>query len=81
VSLVPFAMVWVARTHLAAVPAAAYAAIFACVNLAYLVFERRVHGQADTEQIPERVRQTARRRSLATLAIFVKAMMVAAFVS
>ena len=79
VSLVPFATAWMARTHMAAVPVAVYAAIFVCVNLAYLVFERQVHGQAATAQIPERARRTARRRSLATLAIFMSAVLVADF--
>jgi len=79
VSLVPFATAWMARTHMAAVPVAIYAAIFVCVDLAYLVFERQVHAQADKTQIPERVRRAAHVRSLATLAIFLCATAVAVF--
>jgi uncharacterized membrane protein len=79
VSLVPFATAWIARTQLASVPVAVYAAIFVCVNIAYLVFERQALEQADTTQIPERARRMARRRSFATLTIFTSAMLVALF--
>ncbi|MGH7043696.1 MAG: TMEM175 family protein [Acetobacteraceae bacterium] len=79
VSLVPFATAWMARTHMASVPVATYAAIFVWVNSAYLVFERQALGQAHTTQIPERARRIARRRSFATLSIFVIAMLVATF--
>ena len=79
VSLVPFATAWIARTQLASAPVAVYAAIFVCVNIAYLVFERQVLRQADTTLIPERARRMARRRSLATLSIFVSAMLVSLY--
>jgi uncharacterized membrane protein len=79
VSLVPFATAWIAGTQLASVPVAVYAAIFVCVNIAYLVFERQALEQADTIQIPERARRMARRRSFATLTIFTSAMLVALF--
>jgi uncharacterized membrane protein len=79
VSLVPFATAWVARSQLALAPVAVYAAVFVCVNVAYLVFERQVMNQADATQIPERARHMAKRRSLATLAIFASAMLVALF--
>jgi uncharacterized membrane protein len=65
VSLVPFATAWIARTQLTSAPVAVYAAIFACVNLAYRTFEKDVLDQADTSQICQRARQLARRRSLA----------------
>jgi uncharacterized membrane protein len=74
VSLVPFATAWIARTHLASAPVAVYAAIFVCVNIAYRVFERQALDQAE---IPEPSRRIARRRSLATLLIFVAAMLCA----
>src|SRR6266498_4084076 len=45
VSLVPFATAWIARTQLASAPMATYAAIFVCVNIAYLVFERQALAQ------------------------------------
>jgi len=79
VSLVPFATAWVARTRLASAPVATYAAIFVCVNLAYLVFERQALGQADATQVPERARRMAKRRSCATLSIFTSAMLVSLF--
>ena len=77
ISLIPFATTWVARTELASAPVAAYAAIFVCVNIAYRVFERQALHQADTAQIPPSARRIVRGRSLATLAIFVAAMLVA----
>jgi uncharacterized membrane protein len=77
ISLIPFATTWVARTELASAPVAAYAAIFVCVNIAYRVFERQALNQADTTQIPQSARRIVRGRSLATLAIFVAAMLVA----
>jgi uncharacterized membrane protein len=77
VSLVPFATAWIARTQLASAPVATYAGIFVCVNIAYRVFERQALAQADTTQISERARRMARRRSLATLLIFVAAMLCA----
>lgn len=77
VSLVPFATAWIARTRLAPAPVATYAAIFVCVNLAYIVFERQALGQADAAEVPERARRMAKRRSCATLSIFASAMLVA----
>jgi uncharacterized membrane protein len=77
ISLIPFATTWVARTELASAPVAAYAAVFVCVNIAYWVFERQALSQADTTQIPPSARRLVRGRSLATLAIFVAAMLVA----
>jgi uncharacterized membrane protein len=79
VSLVPFATAWIARTHMASAPVAVYAAIFVCVNIAYLVFERQALAQADLAQAPDRARRIARRRSFATLSIFASAVVVAAF--
>jgi TMEM175 potassium channel family protein len=80
VSLVPFVTAWIARTRLASAPVVAtYAAIFVCVNVAYLVFERQALAQADTTQMPERARRMARRRSFATLSIFASAMVVSLF--
>ena len=79
VSLVPFATAWIARTHLAAVPVATYAALFVCVNIAYLVFERLALRQADAMHMTERARRMAKRRSFATLSIFASAMLVSGF--
>jgi uncharacterized membrane protein len=77
VSLLPFATAWVARTRLASSPVAFYAGLFVCVDIAYNVFEREVLARADATQMSERTRRMARRRSLAVLASFTTAMMVA----
>jgi uncharacterized membrane protein len=77
VSLLPFATAWMARTRLAALPVAIYAAIFVFVNGAYLFFEREALAQADATAMSVRARRFARRRSLAGLAIFALAALVA----
>jgi uncharacterized membrane protein len=77
VSFLPFATAWVARTRLASSPVMFYAGLFVCVDTAYNVFERDVLTGADTTQVSERTRRTARRRSLVVLAIFTTAMLVA----
>jgi uncharacterized membrane protein len=77
VSFLPFATAWVARTRLASSPVIFYAGLFVCVDIAYNVFERDVLTGADTTQVSERTRRTARRRSLVVLAIFTTAMLVA----
>jgi uncharacterized membrane protein len=77
VSFVPFATAWVARSQLAAAPVATYAAIFVCVNIAYRIFEREVFAQADATLLTERAIRMARRRSLATLGIFMTSGLVA----
>jgi uncharacterized membrane protein len=79
ISLVPFATAWVAATRLAAMPVAAYAAIFVAVNIAYLAFERLALKQAGRRDMPEHTRRLARRRSIITLSIFAGAMLVASF--
>jgi len=79
VSLVPFATAWIARTRLASAPVATYAAIFVCVNVAYLVFERQALAQADTMRMPQRARRLARRRCFATLSIFAGAVVMSLF--
>jgi uncharacterized membrane protein len=73
----PFATAWVARTQLASSPVAFYAGLFVCVDIAYNIFEREVLASAEATQVPERTRRMARRRSLAVLAIFTTAMLVA----
>jgi uncharacterized membrane protein len=77
VSLLPFATAWVARTRLAASPVALYAGLFVCVDIAYNVFERHILVRAEATHVSPRSRRTARRRSLAVLAIFTTAMLVA----
>jgi uncharacterized membrane protein len=76
VPLVPFATAWIARAQVAAAPVAVYAAIFAGANLASRMFEKEVLAQATSSQPGQRTRRTARRRSLATLLIFVTASLV-----
>jgi len=77
VSFLPFATAWVARTQLASAPVAVYAALFVCVDIAYNVFERDVLAQAHASHVSDRARRMARRRSLAVLAIFATATIVA----
>jgi uncharacterized membrane protein len=77
VSLVPFATAWIARTRLASAPVAVYTTLFVCVDLAYNVFEREILVRAEPSQVSDRARRTARRRSLAVLAIFGSAILVA----
>jgi uncharacterized membrane protein len=77
VSLLPFATAWIARTRLSSSPVIFYAGLFVCIDLAYNVFEQQVLTGADSADVPARARRLARRRSLAVLAIFVTAMIVA----
>jgi len=77
ISLLPFATAWVARTRLASSPVMFYAGLFVCIDIAYNVFERQVFAYAAADQVSERTRRIARRRSLVVLAIFTAAMLVA----
>src|SRR5262245_57211259 len=77
VSFLPFATAWIARTRLASSPVAFYAGLFVCVDVAYNFFEREVLVRADARQVSERSRRIARRRSLAVLAGFTTAILVA----
>jgi uncharacterized membrane protein len=79
VSFLPFATAWIARTELASAPVVFYAGLFVGIDIAYNVFEREVLARAAAEQISVRARQLARRRSLAVLAVFTLAMLVACF--
>ncbi|MFW2230092.1 MULTISPECIES: TMEM175 family protein [Rhizobium] len=53
VSLLPFTTAWMARTGLAPMPVAVYAAVFVLVNAAYLMFEREIFAQAEAGAMPE----------------------------
>jgi|SRR5215469_14304366 len=77
VLLLPFATAWVAGTRLASSPVVFYAGLFVCIDVAYNVFEREVLASADTNQVSNRARRVARRRSLIVLAIFTTAMLIA----
>src|SRR5262245_31162122 len=77
VSFLPFATAWIARTRLAASPMAFYAGLFVCIDIAYNFFEGDVLARAEARNVPERARRLARRRSLAVLAIFTTAVLVA----
>jgi uncharacterized membrane protein len=79
VSLLPFATAWVARTRLASPAVVFYAGLFVCIDIAYNVFEREVFAGADPDEVSERARRLARRRSLVVLAGFTAAMLVAFF--
>jgi uncharacterized membrane protein len=77
VSFLPFATAWVARTRLASSPVALYAALFVCIDIAYNIFEREVLAHTETVHVSAHMRRVARRRSLAVLAIFLTATLVA----
>ena len=77
ISLVPFATAWIARTRLASAPVAFYTALFVCVDIAYNAFEREVLARVDATRVSGRARRVARRRSLAVLAMFATATLVA----
>jgi uncharacterized membrane protein len=79
VSFLPFATAWVARTRLASSAVVFYAGLFVCIDVAYNVFERKVLAQADAREVSTHMRRIARRRSLAVLAMFTTAMLVAFF--
>src|ERR1700692_4353375 len=51
-------------------PVAVYGAIFVCVNIAYLVFERQALGQAARALMPERARRLGTWGSFAPLSVF-----------
>ena len=77
VSSLPFATAWIARTQLASAPMVFYAALFVCVDVAYNVFEREVLLRADPTQVSAPARRMTRLRSIAVLAIFIIATVVA----
>jgi hypothetical protein len=54
-----------------------YAGLFVCIDIAYNVFEHEVLTHADSARISARTRRIARRRSLAVLATFATAVVVA----
>jgi hypothetical protein len=54
-----------------------YAGLFVCIDIAYNLFERDILIRADATAPPVRARHMARRRSVAVLAIFSSAMLVA----
>jgi hypothetical protein len=51
--------------------------LFVCIDIADNIFERHVPTRAEAGQVSVRTRRLARRRSLAVLAIFTTAMLVA----
>jgi uncharacterized membrane protein len=79
VSLLPFATAWVARSEMAPVPVAIYAALFLSVDLAYLVFERAVLAQADRTLMPDATKKRAQRRTLLAVTVFAAGAIVAPF--
>jgi uncharacterized membrane protein len=77
VSLLPFTTAWMAQTKLASVPVTVYAGLFVCTDGAYNVLEHHILKR--TDEISERGRRIARRRSLLALALFAMATLAAAF--
>jgi TMEM175 potassium channel family protein len=70
VSLVPFATAWIAKSKLGAVPVAFYASVFVLVNLTYVMLLRESVDRQELQDMPPRLRQSMRTRSVATLGIF-----------
>jgi uncharacterized membrane protein len=78
VSLLPFTTAWMAQTKLAPIPVVVYAGLFVVTDGAYNIFESGVLRQSN--EISERGRRHARRRSLLALTLFASAAVTAAFV-
>jgi len=76
-SLVPFATAWIAVTRLAPVPTFVYAAVIVFVNLAYHAFAHAVIGRNPEDGVTPAMRRRALARSVATIAVFAVAMILA----
>lgn len=70
VSLVPFATAWIASARLGAVPVAFYAGDFFLVNVTYLLLCSEAVDRSAPHKVEPRARSMMRMRSLATLAVF-----------
>jgi len=70
VSLVPFATAWLASSGLAGTAVAAYAFVFALVNLTYMALCAETVDRQAGSSVPTEARQFMRRRSLVTLGLF-----------
>ena len=77
VSLIPFSMAWIARSHLAAVPVAFYAAVFVLVNATYIALYWEIVDRPDIADVSPRARRMMRIRSFLTLALFASATVLA----
>jgi len=77
VSLMPFATAWIASTELGAVPVAFYAGDFFLVNATYLLLCMEAVDRSAPHKVEPRARSMMRIRSLATLAVFAAAGVVA----
>jgi uncharacterized membrane protein len=77
VSLLPFTTAWMAQTRLASAPVMVYAGLFVCTDGAYNLLEHHILKR--TDEVSERERRIARRRSLLALTLFATATVAAAF--
>ena len=77
VSLMPFATAWIASTRLGAVPVAFYAGDFLLVNVTYLLLCLEAVDRSAPHKVEPQARSMMRIRSLATLAGFAAAGVVA----
>ena len=77
VSLLPFSTAWIAGTHLGAVPVAVYAGVFVLVNLTYLLLWWEAVDRSAPHKVSPHARSMMRLRSMATLAVFSAAALVA----
>jgi uncharacterized membrane protein len=77
VSLMPFATAWIASTRLGALPVAFYAGDFLLVNVTYLLLCLEALDRSAPHKVEPQARSMMRMRSLATLAGFAAAGVVA----
>ena len=77
VSLLPFAMEWVAETRLDPAPVCLYAAIFVLINVTYLALCWEAVDRPAHEDVTGLVRRLLRMRSFVTIGVFVIAAVVA----
>jgi uncharacterized membrane protein len=75
VSLLPFATAWIADTELARAPVVVYCALFVVTDGAYNLFEREV--LRDSSDFSAAEYRATRQRSLAALALFIGATLLA----
>jgi uncharacterized membrane protein len=77
VSWIPFLTAWIAETRLASLPVALYAFVFFLVNLTYLILIYETLYKDGDNPLPHKTLRLMRVRSLATLLLFLAAMMLA----
>lgn len=77
VSLLPLSTAWMAVSRLAPQPVAFYAAVFFLVNVTYIALIWELIGRESVKEVSPKERRIMGVRSIATLAIFAAAAIVA----